>query len=328
MVDGCRTEVAFVVVTHNSAIDVRKCIESIVRHALPQEPLKTIVVIDNASTDGTAAVLAELKQTVPGLRVTLRDRNSGFGAANNTGFAEVPARYYVLLNPDAWLLADSVSPALALLDREPAVAVCGLPLVYPDGSPQTHAYRFSSWKKWLLQLLGVRALAAGLARNRRLAALLSRCRFGRDFALLHARPPVDLERVRPGEYTGTARSADWVCGAAMVVDGNFIRDSGGFDQLMFMYGEDEDLCIQAHRRGRGVVVVDAPPVAHVLGWGLNRFDRAAADRKYLSLRYFIRKNHPASVDRLLMSLLLPLHVYGYRRFCRAWRPGRDRNRSP
>jgi hypothetical protein len=325
MADGCRREIAFVVVTYNSATAVRKCIESIVTHALPQEPLKTIIVVDNASTDGTAAVLAELKATVPGLRVTLHDRNSGFGAANNTGCAEVPARYYVLLNPDAWLLADSVSPALALLGRESAVAVCGLPLVYPDGSPQTHAYRFSSWKKWLLQLLGVRALAAGLARNRGLAALLSRCRFGRDFALLHARAPIDLERIEPGEYTGASRPAEWVCGAAMVVDGDFIRDSGGFDQLMFLYGEDEDLCIQAHRRGRGVVVVDAPPVAHVLGWGANRSDRTAADGKFLSLQYFIRKNVPGSVDRLMMSLLLPLHVYGYRSFCRAWRPGRNRN---
>ena len=324
MAAGSRCEVAFVVVTWNSATHIRKCIESIVAHALPTQRLKTITVIDNASTDETPAILTELKGAVPGLRVTLRDRNIGFGAANNTGFAEVPARYYVLMNPDAWLVADSVSPALALLHANPAVAVCGLPLVFPDGSPQTHSYRFSSGKKWLLQLLGVRALAARAVRIRGLAALLARSRLGRDFALLHARPPIDLERAGSGQHTGSSSRVDWVCGAAMVVDGDFIREADGFDRRMFLYGEDEDLCIQAHRRGRSVVVVDAAPVVHELGWGANRFNRATADRKFLSLRHFIRKNVGSFADRLLMRLLLPFHVYGYRRFYRAWRAGKSR----
>jgi len=319
MAAGSLREVAFVVVTWNAAGHIRTCIESIVAHALPAGRPASIVVVDNASTDGTAAILAELAGALPALRVRRCEQNIGFGAANNVGFAEVPARRYVLLNPDAWLVADSVTPALALLEAEPSVAVCGLPLVFPDGSPQTHAYRFSSGKKWLLQLLGVRALAARLARVRGLAPLLARSRLGRDFALLHARPPIDLANVRPGEHTGSSRPADWVCGAAMVVDGDFIRESGGFDRLMFLYGEDEDLCIQARRRGRRVVVVDAAPVAHALGWAANRFNRATADWKFQSLRHFIRKNVPGAADRLLMTLLLPFHVYGYRRFYCAWR---------
>lgn len=324
MAAGFRGEVAFVVVTWNSAAHVRRCIESIVAHALPTQRLKTIAVIDNASTDGTPAILAELKGAAPGLHVTLLDRNIGFGAANNTGFAEVPARYYVLMNPDAWLVADSISPALALLRADPAVAVCGLPLVFPDGTPQTHAYRFSSWEKWLLQLLGVRALAARAVRIPGLAAVLARSRLGRDFALHHARPPFDLERAGSGGHTGSSHPVDWVCGAAMVVDGDFIRETGGFDRRMFLYGEDEDLCIQAHRRGRSVAVVDAAPVVHELGWGANRFDRVTADHKFLSLRHFIRKNVGSPVDRLLMTLLLPFHVYGCRRFYRAWRAGKRR----
>lgn len=322
MAAGNPPEVAFVVVTCNSADHIGRCIESIVSHALPAGGRRPIIVVDNASTDRTAALLAELQDAVPGLHVTRCDRNIGFGAANNVGFAQVPARRYVLLNPDAWLVADSVSPALALLEEQPAVAVCGLPLVFPDGSPQTHAYRYSSWHKWLLQLLGVRALAARLARIPGLSPLLSRSRYGRDFAQLHARPPIDLTRVEAGAHSGAARPAEWVCGAAMVVDGDFIREAGGFDRRMFLYGEDEDLCIQARRLGRRVVVVDAAPVVHVLGWGARRFNRTTADLKFRSLRHFIRKNVPGPADRLLMTLLLPFHVYGWRRWYHAWRAGR------
>lgn len=328
MATGCRSEVAFVVVTCNSANHIRKCIESIVTHAVPAACLKTIVVIDNASTDGTAAILAELAGTVPGLRVRLCERNIGFGAANNIAFAEVAARYFVLLNPDTWLVADSISPALTLMAAQPAVAVCGLPLVFPDGSPQTHAYRFSSWHKWLLQLLGIRALVARCARVRSLSALLSRCRYGREFTRIHARPLLDLKRVRLGEHDGTSCPTDWVCGAAMIVDGNFIRETGGFDQQLFLYGEDEDLCIQAHRCGQSVVTVNAVPVVHIMGWSANRGDRGdrgdrdtrlTADCKFQSLRYFIHKNIPGPGSRLIMRLLLPFHVYGYRAFDRIWR---------
>ncbi|NTU74011.1 glycosyltransferase, partial [Candidatus Roizmanbacteria bacterium] len=166
MGSGNQFDIVFVVVTYNSAQHIRSCIDSICTHFADSMCSSLIVVVDNASSDGTMAILNDLQKTVEGLHVVFLDRNIGFGRANNIAFNTFSARYYVLLNQDAWLLADSVSPALAAMEKNRNIAVCGLPLVYPDGTPQTYAYPFSSWQRWLMRLLGLRELAARLARFR------------------------------------------------------------------------------------------------------------------------------------------------------------------
>jgi GT2 family glycosyltransferase len=100
----------------------------------------------------------------------------------------------------------------------------------------------------------------------------------------------------------------------MVIDGEFLGQSRGFDPAIFLYGEDEDLCIAALRQGRRVVTIDTMPIVHDFGWGRNRFNRTIADLKYVSLVYFIRKNVRSPLNRALMTLLLPFHVYGFQRF--------------
>lgn len=318
MVDGRRYDVAFVVVTYNAAQYIRKCVESIRAHFPASGRSYSIVIVDNASSDGTVDILTEIQETVAGVRVVLLEKNIGFGPANNVGFSTVPARRYALLNADAWMLADSVSPALAAMELRSEIAVCGLPLVFPDGSPQTYAFAFSSWKKWLLHLLGIRDLTLKLFHVRGLAPLLAYLPYGREFVRIHTREPLDIAHITVDKFSGALRPVDWVCGAAMLVDGDFIREVGGFDPAIFLYGEDEDLCIAAHRYGREVVIVDTAPIVHMLGWGVNRFNRRVADLKYESLRYFIRKDIDGPVARLLMTILLPLHVYGWFRFYYAW----------
>jgi hypothetical protein len=317
---GSRAEITYIIVTYNAARYIRRCVGSIRRwHAVNGRGARpAIVVVDNASSDGTQAILDELAASGRDLRVVRMDRNIGFGPANNVGFREMPSRYYVLLNADAWLVGNSFAPAIAALESDPRAAVCGLPLVYPDGSPQTYAYQFSSWHKWLLQLCGVPAAVKWLASRRAAVALLRRIPYGSEYVRSHSRVRIDLDRVDAGNFNGDTRSAAWVCGAAMVLRGSFVRECGGFDPGIFLYGEDEDLCREAHRRGQRVIIVDAVPVVHVLGWGETGMSAVVADLKYGSLRYFIAKNMRNPVERALMRLLLPFHVYGRTRFYRAW----------
>ncbi len=318
MVSGSRYDVAFILVTYNAAPYIRKCVESIITHFPPTERSSKIIVVDNASTDETRSVLTDIKESFEEVDAILLDRNIGFGPANNVGFSAVAARRYVLLNTDAWLVGDSISPALSAMEGRPEIAVCGLPLVFPDGSPQTHAYPFSSWKKWLFQFLGFRAIASKLMRIRGLDVLLGRLPLGREFVRSQTRPRLPVDQMNPMDCSGALRQVDWVCGAAMVLDGDFVHQVGGFDPAIFLYGEDEDLCVEAHRHGREVAAVDALPVAHVVGWQGNGFNRRLADLKYESIRYFIRKRINKPTPRLLMALLLPLHVYGWQRFYHSW----------
>jgi len=323
MVNVTRYDVAVVVVTYNSAQYIRKCIDSVTGYFLEKGFSSSIVVVDNASTDGTRQILVDLEHSFPEFRAILLDGNIGFGAANNVGFETVSAHYYVLINSDAWLIADSLSPVIKAMQSRSNVAVCGLPLTYPDGSPQSYVYRYSSWQRWLMIAMGMRTLVARMLRIKWLAALFSHLPFVREFARSQSRPKLSIGQAANMHYSGQLRDVDWVCGAAMVIADDFIREHGGFDTGMFLYGEDEDICIAAHRAGRAVVVADVPPVVHVFGWGINRFNRQVADLKYLSLRYFIIKNISGKLDRFLMLLILPFYVYGAGRWYFARHAGKQ-----
>ena len=307
-------EAVVVIVTYNSARDIDACVLSLEAHfPMLAQGRAEVHVVDNASTDDTPARLKALTVAHPWLKLHMQTRNLGFGVGNNVVLRGVPAGVHVLLNADAYLVADSLTPAIAHVQAQGDVGVLGLPLVYPDGSPQTYAFRFSAWHRWLLQLLGARHLAKALLTFGPMRRLMSALPYTRSFARTHGEAKLDLSDPAALAATETLdiRPADWVAGAAMVLSPGFLAQSGGFDPEIFLYGEDEDLCITAHRAGFKVQTLGTIPIVHVLGWGgAANFRPIVARMKYDSLRYFITKDVPGPVGRALMRLLLPAYVYG------------------
>jgi GT2 family glycosyltransferase len=91
-----------------------------------------VVIVDNASTDGT---LDELDR-VHGARILRNPRNLGFGPANNQGAAMARGRYLLLLNSDAWVRPGWLAPLIDVADADPAVSAVASKLLYPDGRLQ------------------------------------------------------------------------------------------------------------------------------------------------------------------------------------------------
>lgn len=300
-----------IVVTHNGAQYIERAVQSLFEHFRPVDPFD-LVIVDNASHDSTPALLRKLRTEFRRIRIISLKQNIGFGPAHNVVFSRFPAAFYLLLNQDAWLQTDSVSPALASLIQQPDVAVCGLPLAFPDGSPQTFAYPFSSGRKWLLQLTGIPSVAKLLTRVPGMPYLFKHIPLGREFVRRHTSAQQQLQLNRGTLCLAPLRDVDWVCGAAMLLRGDFVEAVGGFDPNIFLYGEDEDICISAHRRGQRVAAADVPPITHALGWNLNQSSRTVANLKYSSLTYFINKNIPSPTERAAMKLLLPFYVFGFR----------------
>lgn len=299
-----RTAVCVVVVTYNSAQYVRKCLTSLTANA-PRRG-QHIVVVDNASSDDTAAIV---RAEFPQVELVALDENVGFGRGNNAGFARCEAEYYYCHNADAYLQDNVLDRVIDAMEADRTIGIAGLPLVYPDHSPQTSAYSASTPAKWLLQGLGVGGLITkvlSLDGKGRIGKLLGKTKMGKSFVRTHARSE------QQGERAATA-DVDWVCGASLLIRRATLADlAPGFDQDIFMYGEDEDLCLRARRKDWRVVQIDTVPVIHEFGWGKNvRASARIVQLKFEGLTTFIDKNFadkPAS--RIAMHALLRLkHLF-------------------
>ena len=96
------------------------------------EPRYELVIVDNASTDGTLDQLTQVR----GARVLRNPRNLGFGPATNQGAAMARGRYLLLLNSDAWVRPGWLEPLIDVADSDPGVAAVAPKLLYPDGRLQ------------------------------------------------------------------------------------------------------------------------------------------------------------------------------------------------
>ncbi len=124
-----RPDVTVVMVTYNRWDLSRQALTLL---AEVTEPRYEVVVVDNASVDGTADEL----DSIDGVRILRNPTNLGFGPANNQGAAMARGRYLVLLNSDAWVRPGWLEPLVDIADADPGVAAVASKLLYPDGRLQ------------------------------------------------------------------------------------------------------------------------------------------------------------------------------------------------
>jgi N-acetylglucosaminyl-diphospho-decaprenol L-rhamnosyltransferase len=222
-----RSDIAAVVVTYNGMPWVEQCLESI-------EPYDTIVV-DNGSTDGT---LQLVRDRFP--RATLiQQENLGLGAGFNRGMRASDARYYLLINSDAWVLGDAVERLARFADEHPGASVVGPRLRNLDGSLQRSVRGFPTLWRLSTEYLFLRKLAP------RSEALNSF--YGGGF---------EHDRVR---------EADFLMAACLLVRRQATEEVGLFDERYFMFSEEVDWCYRFRQAGWSVVFFPGAEVVHVGG---------------------------------------------------------------
>lgn len=229
--------VTAVVVHYRGADDTLACVASLRR----QQPAPRVVVVDNASPDGSLARLEQELATQQDVTLLRAERNGGFGAGCNLGIAHALAahpesRHVLLLNPDAALSATALAELVAAAGRHPEAGVVGCRIERPGGGAWFENGRFPRWT-------------------------LSR---------FHCAAPDAPED-----------SAEFVTGACMLIDAALLRDGLRFDEQFFLYGEDADLCRQVRARGRELWITRAAQAVHADGGsqrGRPVLDDMTADR--------------------------------------------------
>lgn len=220
-----------IIVSFNTREDLRACLRSL--HEAPPSDPHRIRVVDNASADGSAAMVhAEFT----GVDVVTLDRNAGFAAANNIGIRRGQAPLLLLLNSDTVVPIGAIDRLVARLQATGAAAA-GPRLVDADGHPEI------SWGPMLSPLAEARqAFRVRLATRR--AAWATRLVAG---------------------WTSHERWVDWVTGACLLVRRDAAEWVGLLDERYFMYEEDVDFCAALRAQGGRILFAPSAEVVHRRG---------------------------------------------------------------
>lgn len=257
--------VAAVVVTYESAAVIERCIETL-RDAAPDRGVD-LRVVDNASTDGSAALAEALLGSSHVVRLPV---NRGFAAGVNAGLVGVDAPWIAVVNPDAVVPRGGLDRLADVLKRHPRAGLVAPRVVGADGRPERSVGLFPTpareWAhSWLLDHLGWPGRWAKL----------------------------------PASIT----SVDWVSGCAWLLRAEAVRVVGPLDDGYFMYCEDVDYCRRLHDAGWNVLAMPEVEWVHDVGTGSRETGLVAADGGTALLRYFA-KFHPGVPEQHVRTLLL------------------------
>jgi N-acetylglucosaminyl-diphospho-decaprenol L-rhamnosyltransferase len=222
----------FVVVAYKSSGELTRCLDSIVSDAPGGSEA---VVVDNASPDDSATV-AGSHPLRP--RIVTSAKNLGFGGGCNLGSMDSDADALFFLNPDARLKSGATALLVAALEADASLGVVAPRVIDPTGES--------------------RAASAGAEPSLR-SSIGHFLALGRIPGIRRLFRPVYLAdgrvRTRP----------DWVSGAAMLVRKSAYEEIGGFDERLFMYMEDVDLCRRLREEGWAIGYEPDAVVEHVMG---------------------------------------------------------------
>jgi N-acetylglucosaminyl-diphospho-decaprenol L-rhamnosyltransferase len=268
-VSAVRPDLSVVVVTHNGRELALSTLRS-ARAALGGLRAEWIVA-DSASGDGTPEAIECEFGDVRVLRVP----NRGFAAGNNAGIASARGRYVLLLNPDVEVLEGTFSELVAALDSRPDVGIASVVQRGGDGQLQFSMRRFPSPARDLGESL-----------------------FAAHWPIFRSMQELDLEESRYRRET----SADWVVGAFLCARAETIASIGPMDERFFLYSEEIDWCLRAHRAGWDVRHLPTMTVTHHAG----RRDRGDLMAQLAHSRKLFAEKHHGRLGALGIGAALAL----------------------
>lgn len=264
------TDLSVIIVSYNARADLGRCLESL--RAAPPAASHEIIVVDNASSDGSA----EAARRVAGVRVIEVGANLGFGRANNAGIRASSGEHLLILNSDTIVPAGAIDRLLAELASRPEVAVIGPRLVDAEGRAELSFGRMlgplNEWRQ--------KRLVRGHERRvPKISAL--------------------VDRLTRREHT-----PDWVSGACLLVGRADAEAVGFFDERYELYTEDVDFCAAIRARGRLIRFTPAVEIIHLRGRSAASAPAATREAYRRSRVAFYEKHHPGWAPLLRLYLRL------------------------
>jgi N-acetylglucosaminyl-diphospho-decaprenol L-rhamnosyltransferase len=266
-------DVSVVIVSWNTRELLKKCLKSLVDTS--RELRLQVIVVDNASTDGSTAMV---EQEFPQVRLFKNSTNAGFARANNQAIAHCSADLVLLLNSDAVLINDGLAELVRFIKHHADAGAVGPKLVHPRAR---------------LRILGCGrqpTLWTVFTHFLGISYLIRNVRF---FEGIH---------LWTGAHDRLPRKVEWLSGACLLVRRATINNVGALSEKWFMYAEDWEWCNRISRAGWKLYHVPSAVVEHYLSASAEQTEETAAMPLAAMRSYFVELNKPSKFSLLLFDI--------------------------
>lgn len=268
-----------VIVNYNTRDELARALESLI--AAGGVAQHEIIVVDNASTDGSAAMVQE---RFPSARLIEPGENRWFSGGNNLGIRAAQGDYVHILNPDTVTLPGALPAMIAALDADPSLGAVTSRMTYEDGALQRNCSRRVTYADLLLGYTFLGALLPGW-RDRRRARMW--------YADWDRESDRDVE-IAPGSNILARRDA--------------LMEIGGFDERLKLYFTEDDLCVRIAVQGSAIRYLAGATIIHDEHASTQSIQRLATRIYFDDLITYTRLHFGAAKAHVLAALVRPTRV--------------------
>lgn len=272
-------DLSVVIVSWNVADHLHLCLQSLCESLKPSPLQAEIIVVDNASSDGTSQMV---EQEFPEAVLIANQENLGFTRGNNQGIEKSQGRYILFLNPDTQVLSDALDTMVAYMEANPQVGALGPRLLDAEGKTLSSRRRFPS-------------LATDFIESTTLGQWFP----GHPLIQKYHMADTSNDQIQ---------AIDWAVGAALLVRRQALNEVGLLDEDFFMYSEEVDLCFRLKTKGWEIVYFPEARVVHYEGKSSQQVLTFKHHQFQRSKVLFFRKHHSVWAAEVLRLFIL-LHYF-------------------
>ena len=280
-----KLDLSIIIISFNTREILTDCIKSIIKYTKDVD--YEIIVVENDSKDGSLERIKELTQKYPQVKLVDAKANIGFGRANNLGAKSAKGEYLLLLNSDTLVFDNAIKESLDSFKKYPRAGVFSCRLLNADKSIQASGGHFPTlgnvfaWQFFIDDLPIV----------------------GRLIPSFHP---------QLASYNRN-RQMDWITGAFMVIPKKVFDKVHGFDENIFMYTEEMELCYRLRQLGYETIFQISPSIIHLGGASGGSVFALTSEVK--NMLYFWKKHMPSWQFPLIKAFfyigsLLRLLIFG------------------
>lgn len=250
-------DVSVILVSYNTKELTRDCLKSLYQYTYDIE--FEVFVVDNNSQDGSCEMIEQEFQQV---KLIKNPDNKGFGAANNIAIKQSSAKYIFCLNTDTILVNNAIKILFDYMEENENVGVCGGQLYDRNMEITSSVGNFPTAARIFFQYFGLRFIFSKYWKEK-----------------LAPAKKLDATSVMP---------VDYICGADIFFRKSVLDKIGLFDENIFMYGEESDLCYRERQAGYEVKFIPESKIIHLCGESSKNLNKQKMIQE--SLLYWYKKN--------------------------------------